>query len=97
MRSSHQSGSWQWPLLVAALSSAIGSLVFWCLYFALYWPYRHHFNEAGRYFDEVSAIVHYQENALLIVPTLALLLLAVLLGVGWWIRRHAGVVDKGRK
>jgi NADH:ubiquinone oxidoreductase subunit 5 (subunit L)/multisubunit Na+/H+ antiporter MnhA subunit len=86
---SRKADIWQLLLLTATILCAAGSLFFWFLYFTLYWPYRNLFNEEGRYFDEDSVVVYHEQNGLMIVPALALLLLAVLFGSRWWARRRA--------
>jgi hypothetical protein len=79
----------QFLLLAAAFLSASASLIFGFLYFALYWPYRNQFNEEGRYFDEADLAVYHEQTGLLIVPTLAFLILAILFASIWWVRRSA--------
>ena len=59
-----------------ALLSATASLGCWFFYFTLYWPYRHLFNEEGRYFDADRLVVYHEQAGLLIVPAVVLLLLA---------------------
>lgn len=65
----------------------VASLGFWALFFALYWPYRRLFNEAGVYLDESVGVVAHEQTALLAVPALAFALLA-LLGFGVWFARR---------
>lgn len=89
MRPPHRSGIARLLLQFTTVISAMGSLLFWFLYFSLYWPYRNLFNEQGRYFDEESVVVHHEQSGLLIIPALALLLLTVLLGRWAW-RRVGG-------
>jgi hypothetical protein len=72
---------------VAALLCTAASLFFWFFYFTLYWSYRDLFNEEGRYFDESSLVVYHEQNGMLIVPALALSLLAMLFGFVGWMRR----------
>lgn len=75
-------------LLAAAVLCATASAFFGSLYYSLYWKYRDLFNENGRYFDENDGVVYQDETAVLIVPAIALLLLAWWLGVRWWRRRR---------
>lgn len=65
--------------VAVALLSAAASLGCWFLYFTLYWPYRHLFDEHGRYFDADRLVVHHEQTGLLIVPAVALLLAAAIL------------------
>ncbi|KAF1021051.1 MAG: hypothetical protein GAK30_02075 [Paracidovorax wautersii] len=74
-------------LLIAISLCATASAIFGFLYYGLYWKYRDLFNENGRYFDETDSVVYQDEAAILIVPAIALLVLALGLGVLWW-RRH---------
>ncbi len=75
---------------IAASLCAVASLSFWCCYFTLYWPYRHLFNEAGRYFDEREMTVHHAQAGVLIVPALLFLLLAAGFAHAGWTRRRGG-------
>lgn len=84
----------QWLLLGSALACGAASLCFGFLYVSLYWRYRELFNAEGRYFDAHSATVYHQQDGVLIVPALAFLLLALLLGFAWWLRRARP--DRGR-
>ncbi len=79
-------------LLAAAIVSGALACTFGLFYCFFYWLYRGLFNEEGRYFDAQSLVVYHEQNRLLLVPTLALLALALLFGVVWWVRRH--IVDK---
>ena len=75
---------WRWLLLFASVLSALAGVLSLFLYYSLYWQYRDLFNEKGRYFDP-SAMVVYDESAFVcIIPALALLGLAVMLGWAWW-------------
>ena len=75
---------WQWLLLAASLLSALAGLLSLSLYYSLYWRYRDLFNEQGRYFDP-SAMVVYDDSAFVfIIPAIALLGFALMLGWGWW-------------
>jgi low affinity Fe/Cu permease len=62
-----------------ALLSATASIGCWFLYFTLYWPYRRLFNAEGRYFDAGRLVVYHEQAGLLIVPAVALLLLAAVI------------------
>jgi len=75
---------------VAAVGSMAASLASWMLFFVLYWPYRHRFDDAGRYLDLASGAVHHSQSGLLLVPALFFLLLAGLLIRLWWARRPGG-------
>ncbi|WP_290886390.1 hypothetical protein [Arenimonas sp.] len=75
-------------LLAAALASGASAAVFGYLYFSLYWPYRGLFNEQGRYFDAQRLVVHHDQASLLAVPLLAFLVISILFGVVWWVRRR---------
>ncbi len=65
--------------VAVALLSAVASLGCWFLYFTQYWPYRRLFNEEGRYFDADRLVVYHEQAGLLIVPAVALLLLAAVM------------------
>ena len=77
-------------LLVVAMSSMAASLASWMLFFVLYWPHRHRFDDAGRYLDPASGAVHHSQSGLLVVPALFFLLLASLLIRTWRTRRPRG-------
>ena len=78
-------------LLCAALLSCCTGAVFGFLYFTLYWPYRHIFNELGRHFDEQESVVYSQDSGVLIIPTIAFLTISLLLGIAWLIRRRSAI------
>ena len=78
-------------LLCAALLSCGTGAVFGLLYFTLYWPYRHMFNELGRYFDEKESVVYSQDSGVLIVPTIVFLAISLLLGITWLNRRGSAI------
>lgn len=77
-------------LVAAALGSGASAVVFGYLYFSLYWPYRGLFDEQGRYFDAKRLVVHHDQASLLAVPLLAFLVISILFGVVWWVRRRPG-------
>jgi hypothetical protein len=53
----------------------------------MYWQYRELFNEQGRYFD--GTVVHHDQSFLLIVPTIAFVVAALVLGRYWCIHRQS--------
>ena len=75
--------------LAAALLCAVGSLVVWSLYFALYWQHRDRFDAAGRYVDKATLVVYHEQAGVLAVPAVALSVAAVVLGLIWRARRPA--------
>jgi hypothetical protein len=78
----------QFLLLSATFLSAAASLFLGFVYFAFYWPFRGQFNAEGRYCDEIDLVVYHEQTGLLIVPTLAFLVLAILFVTIWWVRRR---------
>lgn len=76
------------PLLtIATILSGAASLFFGAL-FGLAWWDRHLFNAEGRYFNEASAVVHHDQSMTLLAPALAFLLMTLLFGLAWRIRRR---------
>ena len=63
--------------LVAALVCLAASLIAWLLFFVQYWPYRAHFNEDGIYFDAATGVVYRSQSAMLAIPALGFMLLAL--------------------
>ncbi|WP_425259547.1 hypothetical protein ACPOLB_01610 [Rubrivivax sp. RP6-9] len=66
---------------VAALVCLAASLLAWLLFFVQYWPYRALFDEQGLYFDAAAGVVVRSQSAMLVVPALGLLLLALMLAL----------------
>ncbi|KAA8998124.1 DUF3379 domain-containing protein [Affinibrenneria salicis] len=75
-------------LAMAAVFSALLSILFGFLYFELYWRWRDLFYENGRYFDEQNAVVYQDDSAILIVPTLCCVLLTLVLTIALRVRRR---------
>ena len=80
--------AWQF---IAALFCGAVSLAMWFLYFALYWPYRDLFDEAGRYLDETTMVVYHEQSGLLVIPAVASSILALALTCFWHARRPRDV------
>lgn len=76
-------------LLAAALACAAASSVCWLLFFLLYWPQRDRFDEAGRYVDTATGVVHHAQSGALALPGAALALAAGVLAAVWHARRRA--------
>ncbi len=66
-------------LLVGAAASGLASASFFLMFHAFYWKHRHEFNDQGRYFDPPDSVVHTDSSAVLILPAVGFLLLAVVL------------------
>ena len=78
-------------LFGAALLCTLSSALFGFFYYVCYWRYRDLFNEEGRYFDENHLVVYHDQNAVLIIPSIVFLLLAVFLFAVLLYRRRSMV------
>lgn len=63
--------------VLSAIIAVVAVLCGW-MFFVLYWPYRHLFNEEGRYFCEANDVVYDSQSGVVIVPAILLGALAVL-------------------
>ena len=70
-------------LFIAALLCTAGSVLLWFFYFAMYWPYRSLFNEAGRYMDPSTLVVYHEQSGLLAIPAMTASILAVVFACFW--------------
>jgi len=73
--------------LVAALSCGAASFAAWFLYFALYWPYREKFDEAGRYFDETTLVVYHEQSSMLLFPAVVFFVFSLCFAAFWLVGR----------
>ena len=83
-------------LLIMTIVCAAASAFCWFLFFTLYWPNRHRFNEQGRYVAEDGEVVLHEQSAALLAPGIAFLLLALLFAWLLVLRRRRRDRDRDR-